>query len=123
MSRTRTLLEHHSVVDLFTMVYVAVDDYIQNSLQHHRFTLPESNNQKASYSELMTISLMGDLLAQPYSGNWFEWVKHEYANLFPSLPDLTRYYRVLGNLERIFADFALVLSNSLQDDTDRKSVV
>ena len=117
MSRTRTLLEHHSVVDLFTMVYVAVDDYIQNSLQHHRFTLPESSNQKASYSELMTISLMDDLLAQPYSGNWFEWVKHEYANLFPSLPDLTRYYRVLGNLERIFADFALVLSNSLQDDT------
>ena len=58
---------------------------------HHRFVLPECSDQKASYSELMTISLMGDLLTQPYSGNWFTWVKHEYAFLFPSLPDLTRY--------------------------------
>jgi len=117
MSRTRTLLEQHSVVDLFTMVYVAVDDYIQHSLEHHRFVLPENSDQKASYSELMTISLIGDLLAQPYSGDWFVWVKHEYALLFPCLPDVSRYYRVLCNLERIFADFALVLANSLEDDT------
>ena len=90
MSRTRTLLEQHSVVDLFTLVYVAVDDYLQHSLKYQRFALPEACGQKASYSELMTISLVGDLLAQPYGGNWFVWVKHEYAVLFPSLPDLTR---------------------------------
>jgi len=120
MFRTRTLLEQHSVVDLFTLVYVAVDDYIRQSLEHHRFVLPDSSDQKASYSELMTISLMGDLLAEPYSGDWFVWVKHEYAFLFPSLPDVSRYYRVMCNLERIFADFALVLANSLEDDTTYK---
>jgi len=102
------------------LVYVAVDDYIRQSLEHHRFVLPDSSDQKASYSELMTISLMGDLLAEPYSGDWFVWVKHEYAFLFPSLPDVSRYYRVMCNLERIFADFALVLANSLEDDTTYK---
>jgi len=104
-------------VDLFTLVYVAVDDYLQHSLELCRFVLPESLDQKASYSELKTISLLGDLLAQPYSGDWFVWVKHEYAFLFPCLPDVSRYYRVLCNLERIFADFALILANTLEDDT------
>ena len=60
---------------------------------------------------------MGDLLAQPYCGNWFVWVKHEYSFLFPVLPDVTRYHRILCNLERIFADYSLVLANSLEEDT------
>jgi len=83
-------------VDLFTMVYVAVDDYLQHSLEHHRFVLPDSRDQKASYSKLMTISLMGDLLAEPYSGDWFVWVKHEDATLFPSLPCRCQEERTVG---------------------------
>jgi transposase len=36
--------------------------------------------------------------------------KKEYSQLFPVLPDDTRYYRVLKNLERVWADFALCLT-------------
>jgi transposase len=109
MSKSRYLLEQHTVSELFTVVYVLVDDYLKTGVQQDRFTLPRSEQQKGSYSELMTIALVGDLLNQADVGLWFNLVKREYEGLFPVLPDDTRYYRVLKNLERIWADFALML--------------
>ena len=110
MSKSRYLLEQHTVTELFTSVYVLVDDYLKAAQQQGRFSLPQSARQKGSYSELMTIALVGDLLNQADTGLWFNLVKGEYKELFPVLPDDTRYYRVLNKLERIWADFALMLS-------------
>ena len=110
MSKSRYLLEQHTVSELFTCVYVLVDDYLKVAEQQGRFTLPQSKRQKGSYSELMTIALVGDLLNQADVGLWFKLVKREYKNLFPVLPDDTRYYRGLNKLERIWADLALALT-------------
>lgn len=88
-----------------------VDDYLKAAQAHGRFELPHSAQQKGSYSELMTIALVGDLLNQADVGLWFGLVKGEYSELFPELPEETRYYRVLNNLERIWADFALFLTS------------
>ena len=109
MSKSRYLLEQHTVSELFTLVYVLVDDYLKVGVQQGRFVLPESPQQKGSYSELMTIALVGDLLNQADVGLWFNLVKREYRSLFPTLPDDSRYYRVLMNLERVWADLALAL--------------
>jgi hypothetical protein len=94
---------------------VWVDDYLKASVKSGHFVLPVSEQQKASYSELMTISLVGEWMKQRYMGDWFNFVKIEYAHLFPLLPDDTRYYRILGNLERIFADLALIVANFATD--------
>lgn len=110
MSKSRYLLEQHSVSELFTVVYVLVDDHLKIGVQQGRFVLPQSERQKGNYSELMTIALVGDLLNQADIGLWFNLVKREYERLFPVLPDDTRYYRVLKNLERIWADFASALT-------------
>ncbi len=110
MSKSRYLLKQHTVSELFTVVYVLVDDYLKTGVQQGRFVLPESKQQKGSYSELMTIALVGDLLNQADVGLWFNLVKREYGGLFPVLPDDTRYYRVLTKLERIWADLALALT-------------
>jgi hypothetical protein len=59
----------------------------------------------------MSIALVGEWMKQRFVGDWFNFVKHEYAYLFPVLPDDTRYYRILKNLERIFADLALISAN------------
>ncbi len=93
--------------ELFTVVYVMVDDYLKRSVAIGRFSLPKAENQKGSYAELMTIALVGELRSQDHAGDWFDSVKVEYATLFPELPHRTRYYRVLKKLERSFADFAL----------------
>lgn len=117
MSSTRQLLKQHTLTDLFTVVYVLTDDYLKFSQHARRFDLPRSNQQKGSYAELMTIALVGEILHQPESGTWFELVKTECKALFPSLPDITRFYRVIRNLERVWADLALCLANSVNDDT------
>ncbi len=37
-------------------------------------------------------------------------VKQEYQTLFPSLPELSRFYRVQRNFERTYADLALLIA-------------
>jgi hypothetical protein len=66
-------------------------------------------NQKASYAELMTIALVGELTHQAHAGTWFLLVRDLFKHLFRTLPDITRYYRIMRNLERIWADLALGL--------------
>jgi transposase len=107
MTSTTHFQGQSTLNELFTVVYVFVDDYVKASLALGRFKLPTQNNQQGSYAELMTIALVGELLSQPYAGKWFSFVKVEYAALFPVLPHRTRYHRILKKLERIFADFAL----------------
>ena len=89
MSGSRYHLEPHTVSELFTVVYVLVDDYLKIGVQQGRFVLPESPQQKGSYSELMNIALVGDvlgktapsgparLLNQADVGLWFNLVKRE----------------------------------------------
>jgi Transposase DDE domain len=115
--RIRTLLEKHTIEDLFTAMYTVVDDYIKISIENGRFTLPKAPNQKASYSELMTVALLGEMLREPHSEHWFIHVKYYFKHLFPVLPDVTRYHRIVRNLEGIWADFALCLANQAEDDT------
>ncbi len=110
MSKSRYLLSQHTVTKLFTLVYVLLDDYLKAAQDIGYLQLPHSEQQKGSYAELMTIAFVGDLLNQADVGLWFNLVKREYKQLFPVLPDDTRYYRVLNNLERIWADFALFLA-------------
>lgn len=109
MSKSAHLLQEHTLADVFLIVYVLVDDYLKAGIAAGRFSLPQSPQQKGSYAELMSIAIVGDWLKQRFVGDWYQLVKYEYNDLFPELPDLTRYYRVLKNLERIFADLALVI--------------
>ena len=108
--RTRHLLSEHSVTDLFTAVYVLLDDYLQASENLGRFKLPKKANQKSSYAELLTIVLVGEMLQQKNQGLWYLLVQREYKSLFPDLPHLSRFYRVSRNFERIYADLAMLMA-------------
>lgn len=108
--RTVDLLSKNNVTDIFTAVYVLVDDYLQASERLGRFKLPRKRNQKSSYAELLTIVLVGEILQQKNQGLWYLVVQREYKALFPKLPHLTRFYRVSRNFERIYADLALLIA-------------
>ena len=108
--RITDFLSRTSVTELFTVVFMIVDDYFKASINNGRFKLPEKPNQKGSYSELFTIILVGELLQQKNQGLWYTLVKKEYQALFPVLPDLSRFYRIQRNFERIYADFALLIA-------------
>lgn len=108
--RTKDLLSKHTVTDLFTAVYVLLDDYLQASEKLGRFKLPKKPNQRSSYAELLTIILVGELLQQKNQGLWYLLVQREYKGLFPETPHLSRFYRVSRNFERIYADLAMLIA-------------
>lgn len=112
MSKTTIFLNQSTLTDLFTIIFVFVDDYLLALEREGVCSLPKLENQKGSYSEIMAISLVGELLKQRYVGDWFDFVKSEYSQLFPKLPDRSRFYRIQNNLERIYADFALRFASS-----------
>lgn len=97
----------HSLEDLFLHVYVLVDDWLKEN--EERFALPKQPRQVASYSELFTIALVGELVAQPYESVWYWLVGQSYRRLFPKLPDYSRYHRVVRNAEKLWAALALEL--------------
>jgi hypothetical protein len=72
------ILAVQTVTDIFTAVYVLVDDYLQASTKIGRFLLPKKRNQKPSYNELLTIVLVGEVLQQKYQVLWYLLVKSEY---------------------------------------------
>ncbi len=71
MSKSRYLLKQHTLSELFTVVYVFIDDYLKAAQASGHFELPYSEQQKGSYSELMSIALVGELLNQADVGLWF----------------------------------------------------
>lgn len=108
--RTKELLSKRTVTDIFTAVYIVVDDYLRAAQQLGRFKLPQKRNQKASYAELLTIVLVGEVFQQKNQGLWYLLVKSDYQALFPVLPELSRFYRISRNFERIYADLALLVA-------------
>ena len=107
MTTNELPLNQDTVIDLFTLVYVYIDDYLQAAARSGLFVLPTEPHQKGSYAELMTIALVGDLLGEPSTQKWLAQVRSTYRAEFPCLPDRTRYLRIQLNLERIYADLAL----------------
>ena len=93
----------HSLEELFLHVYVYIDDW----LEPYRPQLPKHSKQKASISELLTIAVVGELLAQPFESTWYWLVQQSFQKLFPSLPEYSRYHRVLRNAEPLLAALAL----------------
>lgn len=116
MATNELPLHQDTVVDLFTLIYVYVDDYVKAAACSGLFRLPTEPHQKGTYAELATIALVGDLLGEPSVQKWYAQVRSTYSALFPCLPDRTRYLRIQLNLERIYADLALRLPH-LDDDT------
>lgn len=100
----------HSLEELFLHVYVIVDDWLKENKA--AFSLPQQRSQVASYSELFTIALVGEMVAQPYESVWYWLVRQSYCELFPRLPEYSRYHRVLRNAEKLFAALAFELAKT-----------
>lgn len=106
---------HYTLEDLFLYVFVLVDDWLKAN--ESRFRLPRQPRQVASYSELFTIALVGELLAQPYESIWYWLVKNSYRELFPNLPEYSRYHRVVRNAEKLWAELVIALAKRRPEAT------
>ena len=100
----------HTLDDLFLQVFVLIDDF----LQPFEPQLPSQATQKASISEILTIAIVGEILAQPFESVWYWLVTQNHQDLFPSLPHPSRYHRILRNSERLIAQLALSVTGEQQ---------
>jgi hypothetical protein len=92
-----------SLDELFLHVYVYIDDW----LKPYRPQRPKHSKQKASISELLSIAVVGREVGATVREHLVLVVQQRFHDLFPSLPEYSRYHRVLRNAEPLLAGLAL----------------
>ena len=89
--------------DFILTTYVIIDEL------YHQFALPEVAKRrhvldaKLSDSEIITISLCGELLGVDSENAWFSFVKKNYRHLFPKLCSRSRFNRTRRALMQMTA--------------------
>jgi hypothetical protein len=84
-------------------VYVYIDDW----LKPYRPQRPKHSKQKASISELLSIAVVGERLAQPFESTWYWLYSSAFTTFFRACPSTAATTRVLRNAEPLLAGLAL----------------
>jgi hypothetical protein len=94
---------------LLVAIYVWVDDELK-ALQAQGFKLPrKQRHQKATLAELLTLAIFLLLQGQDLAKGYLA-AKTTLKAYFPSLPHLSRFYRVLQKAPELLAHLAVRLS-------------
>lgn len=79
--------------DFILLVYTIIDDlyqqYVPTSVSQRR----NAGSAKLSDSEIITLSICGELIGIDSENAWYSFVKRNYRHLFPRLPCRTRFNR------------------------------
>lgn len=79
--------------DLFTAVFVIIDDLYQKYAPVQVKTRKNVSQSSTSDSEIITISLVGEMLGVDSENAWHSFVKKNFLRLFPSLCCRSRFHR------------------------------
>ena len=79
--------------DLFTIIYVIIDDLYQKYAPVQVKRRKNVAESRISDSEIITISLVGEILGIDSENAWHSFVKKNYLYLFPHLCSRTRFHR------------------------------
>ena len=108
---------------LLVATYIWVDDELK-ALQAQGFKLPKKQkHQKATLAELLTLAIFFLLQGQDLAKGYLA-AKSTLKAYFPSLPHLSRFYRVLQKAQGILAHLAIRLAGGmgLLQVVDRKPI-
>jgi hypothetical protein len=87
--------------DFFTAAYTIIDDIykkiIPTNIQHRR----NKSRSKLSDSEIITISIAGELHTVDSENAWYNYCKKNFGHLFPNLCDRSRFNRVRRSLHAV----------------------
>lgn len=109
--------------DFILLVYTIIDDL------YHQF-VPSSVSQrrnvdtaKMSDSEIITLSICGELAGIDSENAWYSFVKRNYRHLFPRLCSRTRFNRTRGALLQVTELLRQKLTHSFPIPTSRYFVI
>ena len=115
--------EQNNLTDLFTNVFVIIDDIYNEIIPMSISNRRNINDSKLSDSEIITISIVGELLTIDSEKALFSLLKREYKNLFPKLGDRTRFNRTKRNLHWVISKIRDYISSFMQSYSNNIRIV
>lgn len=79
--------------DFILLVYTVIDDLYQQFVLASVSQRRNIDTAKLSDSEIITLSICGDLIGIDSENAWYSFVKRNYRHLFPMLCSRTRFNR------------------------------
>ena len=102
--------ELENLTDLFTNIFVIIDDVYNEIIPIGIMNRRNIKDSKLSDSEIITISIVGELLTIDSEKSFFSLLKREYKELFPRLGDRTRFNRTKRNLHSVINEIREYIS-------------
>ena len=112
-----------NLTDLFTIIYTIIDDIYNNIIPINIRNRRNIHDSKLSDSEIITISIIGELLTIDSEKAFFSLLSREYKHLFPKLWDRTRFNRTKRNLHAVIKEIREYISVFMQSDYDNIRVI
>src|SRR5699024_3473663 len=107
-----------NLTDLYTIIYTIIDDIYNNIIPINIRNRRNINDSKLSDSEIITISIIGELLTIDSEKAFFSLLSREYKHLFPKLGDGTK-----RNLHAVIKEIREYTSLYMQSDYDNIRVI
>ncbi|MEG2057262.1 MAG: IS982 family transposase, partial [Romboutsia sp.] len=115
--------EVQNLTDLFTIIFTMVDDIYNDIIPKNIRNRRNIKDSKLSDSEIITISIVGELLTIDSEKSFFSLLTREYSTLFPRLGDRTRFNRTKRNLHSVIKEIREYISLSIQSDSNNIRVI
>jgi hypothetical protein len=109
--RIYSIKENGKLKDFVTVAYVIIDDIYQKVTSTYISNCCNINDSILSDSEIITISIVGELLTIDSENAWYGFCKKNMKDLFPKLCDRTRFNRTRRNLHAVIEEIRKELSS------------
>ena len=108
--------ELENLTDLFTNIFVIIDDIYNEIIPIGIRNRRNIKDSKLSDNEIITISIVGELLTIDSEKSFFSLLKREYKELFPRLGDRTKrnLHLVISKIRGYISEFMQLYSNNIR---------
>lgn len=87
--------------DFIIAVYTIIDDIYKEIIPKHIQNRRNKSKSLLSDSEIITISIIGELLTIDSENAWYNYCKKNFNDLFPKLCDRSRFNRIRRGLQTV----------------------
>lgn len=118
-----SIKEIENLKDFFLVTYVIIDDLYQEITPEYIKARKNTNYSILSDSEIITISIVGELLSIDSEKAWFNFCKKNLTDLFPRFCHRTRFNRTRRNLHSVIDEIRKKLSSKLGYTSDPHRII
>ena len=109
--------------DVVTTVYVIIDDIYQKTTPIEVKNRLHKEKAKLSDSEIITISIVGEIMSNDSEKAWLSFVSKNLRDLFPNMCERSRFNRIRRNLVRVIEHMRVCLNEYLIPCADDLRIV